>query len=412
MKTVIALIFTFALILFQLNVAQAQNEPLSQPTLPAPATVAPKQLPAPHPVMPIKPAAVVAENNQLAVAPTPAYLPRLKVGTNGYFQPGILLQGWFLLDRQESTTSTFRLRRAEMSVKGEIIPKWISYALMIDAAKVLESQEEEIAVSNQTPAATGPETTETVQVKQPPKAIAVLQDFFITFQLPYVDLSLGQFKIPVSWEGYNTSSSKLLFPERAIIAREFGDVRDLGLRLTKRFRYFGYSAGVFNGATLNNLDTNNAKDGALRLELYPIPGMALAGVVYASIGQRGEVNTKDRYEGDLRFERGPFLFQSEYIRAHDVKEKSTDAQGFYATLAYNWREKLQPAFRVTYFDPDIHQNLMPQNLTDQDELWQYDVGINYYIRQNEAKLQVGYSRMQYENKKANNEIILVAQVAF
>ncbi len=55
--------------------------------------------------------------------PADAEPPRkLAVGTEGFFQPGILLQGWFLADRADETTSTFRVRRAELHLKGEIIP--------------------------------------------------------------------------------------------------------------------------------------------------------------------------------------------------------------------------------------------------------------------------------------------------
>ena len=79
-----------------------------------------------------------------------------------------------------------------------------------------------------------------------------------SFRVSYLDASIGQFKIPVSYEGYN-SSSKLLFAERAPVSRKYGDVRDMGLRLAKTFDYFGYSAGLFNGTTLDNLDNNKQK---------------------------------------------------------------------------------------------------------------------------------------------------------
>ena len=68
-----------------------------------------------------------------------------------------------------------------------------------------------------------------------------------SFRVSYLDASIGQFKIPVSYEGYN-SSSKLLFAERAPVSRKYGDVRDMGLRLAN-----------FNGTTLDNLDNNKQK---------------------------------------------------------------------------------------------------------------------------------------------------------
>ncbi len=337
---------------------------------------------------------------------------RLGVGSEGLFQPGLLLQSWFLFDRATETTSTFRLRRAEIHLKGEIVPRLVSYALMIDPAKVLEFQGATIGVANQDPPPADPANPETVTVRQPVSAVSALQDFFITLQTPYVEVSIGQFKIPVSWEGYN-SSSRLLFPERALVSRAFGDQRDLGVRLTKSFRYAGYSAGVFNGAALNNLDNNNDKDLALRLEAYPIGGLVLGGVLYASVGERA-ANVKERYEADLRFERGPFLLQAEYIRAHDVNRTGTpvDAQGFYAAVAWTFRDVLQPSLRAGYLDPDIGRDLDPAAPGGRDEVWHFDVGVNYYFRKHEAKLQLVYSRFQYDDRAAIDEVLLGAQVSF
>lgn len=332
---------------------------------------------------------------------------KLSVGAEGgLFQPGMLLQAWFLVDHAgdedpatEDTSSMFRMRRAEMSAKGEIVPKLVAYAVMIDAAKVLESQDTTITL----------DSGEEVTIKQPPGAISVFQDLFITFQSEYVDASIGQFKIPVSYEGYN-SSSKLLFPERAPVSREFGDKRDIGLRLAKTFEYFGYSAGLFNGATLNNPDFNNAKDVALRLEGYPVAGLLIAGVVYTSIGDRDEPGTKDRFEGDLRFESGPFLFQGEFIRAHDVSGSGeADGQGFYGALAYTFAEVLQPALRIGYLDTNVDTDVAAGS---KDERVHVDVGLNYFIQKNEAKLQLNYSRFEYDDATPNNEVILAAQVGF
>jgi phosphate-selective porin len=249
---------------------------------------------------------------------------------------------------------------------------------------------------------------EVITVEQPAGAISVFQDLFITFQSPYVDASIGQFKIPVSWEGYN-SSSKLLFAERASVVREFGDKRDIGLRLAKTWEYFGYSAGLFNGATLNNLDNNNGKDVALRVEGYPVKGLVIAGVVYTSIGDREDAGTKDRFEGDVRYENGPFLFQAEYIRAHDVSSSGgLDGHGFYGALAWTFAEVLQPALRIGYLDPNIDTNLP----APEDELLHVDVGLNYFIQKHEAKLQLNYYRFEYDDDTANNQLLFAAQVGF
>jgi hypothetical protein len=389
-------------------VAAPAEAPPPAPAAPAPAPLPVVETPAVPPPAPAADAAPPPD------APPPT---KLSVGTEGWFQPGILLQGWFVVDHAAATVSTFRLRRAEFSVKGDIVPKRVSYALVIDPAMVLDPKDTTVTVANQTPAPTDPKDpkmVETVTVKQPPRALSALKEVFITFQSEYLDTSIGQFKIPMSWEGYN-SSGKLLFAERAMISSAYGDKRDLGVRLAKTFKYFGYSAGLFNGAGLNNLDTNNGKDGALRLEAYPVEGLVIAAVGYSTLWNRKDVGTKDRWEIDARYENGPFLFQSEFIRGRDrgVGGSGVTAQGFYAALAYKLLEdRLQPAVRIGYFDPDAHQNLDPTKSKGADEVWHYDFGLNYYISKNEAKLQLNYYRQQYQDKKANNEVILAAQVMY
>jgi phosphate-selective porin len=347
------------------------------------------------------------------------------VGTAGLFQPGLLLQGWYLIDDGARTTSTFRLRRAEIHAKGEIIPGLVSYAVMIDPARAPEFGSVTVPVDNQDLSPAAGSDPESVKVKQPPGNTSILQDVFVTFQSEYLDASIGQFKIPVSWEGY-TSSSKIVFPERALSSQMFGDKRDMGIRLAKQFKYVGYSAGVFNGAGQNNLDTNNAKDLALRLEAYPIEGLTVAGVIYGSVGRRVERDggtaspAKARYEGDLRFERGPFLFQGEYIRGIDVAAGGDRhvAQGFYTLVGWTLLGRIQPVLRVGAVDPDVNQRIDADNYASvgkRDQAWHYDVGVNYYFQKHEAKLQLAYTRTDNKHPELapdSDTVIFAAQVAF
>jgi len=346
-----------------------------------------------------------------AAAEEPSWPDRIAVGTNGFFRPGILLQGWFVTDVSDEqnvdsdVTDLFRVRRAELTVRGEIVPDRVAYAVMIDPAKVLEFRDATIDVEPADPDNPG----ETVTVRQPASAVSAFQDFYLTFLTPYVDISIGQFKIPVSWEGFN-SSARLLFPERARISRRWGDLRDLGLRLAKRFGWFGFSAGVFNGGGLNTFEMNDQKALALRLEFYPMDGLTLAAVAYDSVGERDTEGTQDRWEGDVRYEGGPFLVQAEYIAARDVGAAgaATYAHGFYAALGWTFAEALQPVVRVGWYDPDIDRN----GTGADDEFWQIDAGLNWFIARNEAKLQLSYSRFQYDDRTPLNEVILAAQVSY
>ncbi len=337
---------------------------------------------------------------------TPPPPTNLSVGDEGLFRPGLLLQTWFIADHVDRTADpmqlTFRLRRAELHFKGDILPKQIKYEVMIDVAKVLEFQNATLTDSN----------NDTVTVQQPASAVSALQDFNITYVTQYADISAGQFKIPVSWEGFN-SSSKLLFPERAIVSRTFGDKRDMGVKVSKKFPMWSYTAGLFNGAGLNHRDNNDGKDVALRVEVYPVTGLTLAGVTYDQIGDRNLPGTKDCWEGDVRYESGPVLVQSEFIRGRDGQGMGTaiNSQGFYLAGGYKLDMAsgvLQPDLRVGYFDPNADANAPATN----DEVLEFGAGANYYLKGQQARMSFSYTRFQYDEADPVDEVILGAQVSY
>jgi hypothetical protein len=416
--------------------AAAQTAPDPQP--PSDATPTPDPAPAVEPA-PAVPPPVLVEPPPVPVAVTkpaddpPKKLAVAKDSPGAFFTPGVLLQGWFVEDFSStpagaassttlSTLSTFRLRRAELSANGELIPKFLKYRMMFDPSRVRDTLTRTNAVDANGAA---------VVVSTPVSALSTLQDFFITFQSTYADVSIGQFKIPVSWEGYN-SSAKIILPERAFVSTVLGDKRDVGIRIDKTFAKVGYSAGIFNGAGQDNFDNNNQKDVALRFEVYPVKGMTIAGMTYDSIGYRKRAGTKDRWEGDFRYESGPFLIQAEFIRAVDITRSGATScanvagkctsQGAYGALAYkfkgvgagNWKGDFQPVVRIGFFDPDVDNDVTAMTPAENGRV-DYEVGANYYLRNHEVKLQLSYDRQQFSNtdlKVAGNELILASQVWF
>lgn len=337
---------------------------------------------------------------QSTEAPTVTSPRKLLIGTDGTLEVGLLLQGWLLYDHMDDVnTSSFRLRRSEISVRGEVIPKRVAFKVMFDPARVLEAQNKTIAVSGDT------SKLETVTVLQPQGALSALQDMAITFLSHYADVSIGQFKVPVSWEGFN-SSGKLLFAERSEVARRYGDKRDLGVQAAKTFEKFGYTLGVYNGSGSNNLDQNNSKDLALRLEAYPVKGLTIAGVGYATVGDRQAAGAKDRYEGDVRYQSGPLLLHSEFIRARDVGKGGviTNAQGYYAAAAWAINEQVQPCVRGGHVDPNLEK--------DNDEQTNIDLGFNYFLRGHEAKLQFNYGVIQRPEKPREHVGTFATQLFF
>ncbi|HEY3499674.1 MAG TPA: porin, partial [Polyangiaceae bacterium] len=382
----------------------------------APALVAPPPAanPAPAPVPPA-PASVAPASPP--AAPSEAENPkRLSVGSaGGFFEPAALLQFWLVGSLQDQTpegatapladeqTLNFRLRRAELRVKGEIIPKRFAYQIMIDPARALEARTVKAAGSS----------GGSVDVAQAQGALTILQDYFITFMTDYVDISLGQFKIPVSLEGYS-SSSKLLFPERAPVSRQFGDKRDIGIRLEKKIGdYFGYSAGIFNGSGQNAIDNDTEKDLALRLEGYPIEGATIAGVGYTTVGKRKR-SSRDRLEADLRYAAHDVYAVAEYIHAWDASQtinngKATEGHGTYFQVGYTLFDHLQPMFRIGDVEPNMD--------VSGDHYWHYEGGVAWLFHKHEAKIQLAVAHYDPTNptptkNPKKTEAILAAQAAF
>ena len=408
--------------------AYAQPAPdATQPTNPpadpaaAPADVPPPVVEAPKPV-------VKEEPKRLSVG---------KETPGSWLTLGLNMQGWFQYQLSKrlgtggaedvtTSTSTFRMRRVEITGSGAIIPKFVTWRFMFDPMRVRDIP----TTANAANATTGGAAV----VVRSYNTITMLQDAYMTLQGEFMDVTIGQFKAPISWDAYG-SSAKIILPDRQFVALTVGGQRDIGVRVEKAFDKFSYVFGIVNGSGQNNIDTNNQKDVEGRVEVYPVPGMTIAGAFYDSVGYRTKVGTKDRWEGDFRYETGPFLIQSEFIYNRDMlADNGTLLKSFggYAALAYklkglgsgNWKGDLQPVVRVGYFDPNADVNVDPAATGADvkpfftgvnDERFDYEFGLNYYLRGNEMKIQAAYDRQQFDNsasKPAVNEVIVATQVWF
>ena len=92
---------------------------------------------------------------------------------------------------------------------------------------------------------------------------------------------------------------------------------------------------------------------------------------------------------------------------------AVDGQGFYAAGAVRLLEnKLEPAVRVGYLDPNVDADVDPVAAKGKDEVWHVEGGLTYYIQKQEAKLLINYGHFAYDDKKANNEVTAAAQLSF
>ena len=392
------------------NVAPALTAPPVAPTAPpavaAPAT--PEASPVARPQLEALPAAP-------AEAPLP---PRISVGKLGFFQPSAQLQFWAygqtteISDKQDFTGG-FRLRRAELRVKGEIVPKLFSYNVMIDPSRALELDSKKVAV---TPADTTEPSPGSVTVLQPNGPATILQDVILTFISDYADVSFGQFKVPIGYEAYN-STAKLVMPEFSLVTRYYSARRDIGVKVDKKLgKYFYYRADLLNGAGQNRLDNDDQKDGALRVEAYPIEGLTLGAAGYFGINQRHASATKDRIEGDLKLDIAKVLVQAEYIRGWDGATGSKDparrvGDGFYAAAGYTIANKLQPIVRVGHLNPHVGAKVASPTAAN-DRVWSYEAGANYFVQGYDLELQLSGGVFDYQHLPSVYQGIFELQVNF
>jgi phosphate-selective porin len=416
------------------------DSPASAPAS-APASV-PTRAPAESLSQPASaPVEAPAQTPKPVEAPKPKPIKALAIGSQGRVELHGLLQGWYDTNIQaekfgadENAIGTFRIRRAEVSLTGDIVPDRFSFRVMTDFAKGLFKTENQTITTVVTDENGNPvldengnlvtETTTITGVKN--DNVLPVRDIFV----------LGQFKIPISYEGVG-SSAQLLFPERALSSKGFGDKRDIGIKVEKRLENgLYYNASLFNGAGENQLDVDQAKDLGWRLEYSPILSQD-ARIVLATAGlvslASADSAAKDEVEADLRLEYGPALLQTELIGLHtrtatnDAGEQTiTNGLGYYVVAAYTYDERLQVAGRFGGVDP----NLAVAPGEDRGQIHAAEFALSYFLLQNrgkkverlsehpefhEAKLQASFAHFMptdTADNVATNEVILALQSWF
>ncbi len=229
----------------------------------------------------------------------------------------------------------------------------------------------------------------------------ILQDAFLTFDFSKsLHMDLGQQKIPLSLEGVQ-SGSTLETVERTMFASDrgrggnFGDLRDLGVSfrggLTSRV---DYQVGLFNGSgeSQNDVDKDNQKALIGRLVLRPpiLKGLQIGGSGVWGNGSTPSRLRRDRLGTELLFVRGPFKFKSELMTGKDA---DFHRRGYYTLGAYKIKPQIEAVYRFDVWDPDRRFETNAANVTETDHV----AGINYYIRENNLKMQFNYLRRTFQN---------------
>ena len=328
------------------------------------------------------------------------------------FQKYLKVGGW--IDAQyayeyndaENQSSVFQIRRARLDFKGSP-SKWVDYRLQVDFAPN-------------------------------PRLI----DAFVKVNFcKYVQLQVGQFKIPFSLENKLSPLDLELTENAQVISALSGykDVtgigtysngREIGLMLTgtaasaevrgERIPILTYGIGIFGGNGINVKTDNMAKDVSARLEFCPfVKGLTISLSEYwgkydmlyngASTGVDG---TRFRSAYGIEYNNHKLLVRSEYLwgvtdfalytngpygEAYHFVPDPALTQGFYVVSGYwfdfGWgknstvRQKLRPILRLDYFQRDLNKD------NDKQPSIYYSAGLDWWPEKH-LRAQLAYTLKQ------------------
>jgi hypothetical protein len=309
-------------------------------------------------------------------------------------QLNFLLQAWYDSAPSDAAESIFRIRRAEVHVSGEILPKRFRYNIMADFAKSILRNAGVVLDQNGIPDIEADDDS-------------VLQDAWVAYTLPNgADIQLGQYKKPIALEGV-TSTERLYLPERSPVSRLFGDERDLGVSIFQRKEGYMYSLGFFDGNSLNELDTDPFKEVGGRVEAYPRDGLLLGAASLFQVFNDGG-SQKTRLEFDVKFERELLVIVSELHMATNGEQPS--AGGYILGMVpLPFDDRLQFGGRYSL----LARDLRAEPGEPLDTLQEFTLGANLYIKDNNAKLQGSISRfINTDETRDFTEIIISGQASF
>lgn len=281
----------------------------------------------------------------------------------------------FLFTSHTETEDTFSLRRARLSLGGNILKK-LRFKLQADLVRS-------------------------------PALLDALAEVLLTEKL---NIRGGQFLVPFSLES-TTSAGQLLTINRSQViellapGRDNGSAgRDIGLVVFGRLSIFNYTLGFLNGSGLNKKDDNGHKDLAGRLTASPARGLTLGFSIYN--GRRFDSSLssnliRNRYGLETSWHHRFLHLAAEYIIGQDDRKKK---DGWYLLGAFDLKpRKYQLVLKLDYFNPD-------RSLTGQGSLV-YTAGANWFLSPL-SKVQANFEYHRLESGPDYRVALLHWQVGF
>ncbi|MBR5133807.1 MAG: porin [Alistipes sp.] len=245
---------------------------------------------------------------------------KIKKFANEHLSLSGYLQGGFRWDENADPETTFYLHRARLSLTGDAAQDKIDYRLQVDWAGS-------------------------------PK----ICDLYFRYKpLNALNIELGQFKIPFSYENENCGPTTVEFIEYSYITtylarnnarydgiaatgRDFGFQVYGGFMEREGYNIINYNLGVFNGNGINAKDNNSSKDLIARLVIKPFKGFAVTGsYMYAETSYNGNKFMKSpRWAVGALYDSRHWVARSEYAEA-DFGGNITRA--FYVLGGYHFEQ--------------------------------------------------------------------------
>ena len=268
---------------------------------------------------------------------------------SGYLQAGYD----YLWDEEGTKTSSLHLRRARMTLKGDIYKgekgATASYRLQVDLCKS-----------------------------------PVILDLWAKFQpVNQFSVQFGQFKVPISIENTDYAATRL----------EFISYANTVQRMSRN------GGGDMTGINSSGPDNNKSKDVAARLTIQPLQKLKIAAYYligetnitsllskYPTIGDSWSNHSYvayNRYGGGVDYSNDFLFARTEYIAG---KTGDYLSSGIYAQIGYKLRDKFSVGLRYDYFDQNLNASAPCQT--------SYTVALSYYPWKH-LRLQAEYTLQKF-----------------
>lgn len=233
----------------------------------------------------------------------------------------------------------------------------------------------------------------------------MMGDVYISSDLiPHHTMYLGQTRVPIGYEG-TVSTLALDTIDRAQIARNYSDTRDIGIKAAGNWTFADYYLGAYNGSRYQSKDNNSNMDLAGWINIKPLAKTPQFGKLELGTGYvLGEGNydysTLGWYAG-YKYKKFGAKYEAAYsdggYGAADRK-----SSGWYTQTSYDLTKKLQLIGRLDRFDPNRN--------TDNNIITEYTLGSNYFMSNNNIKFQLNY--VLVDNQAAKDSTRIVAQTQY